>query len=292
MADVMKDLKEMLDEHNIPYKRTETGLAYLPDSNNGFNVTLEEDAAFFTLFYAGYHEHYMKKEINENKVKEIIYAFFLGLSDMCRVKVFRSGTRDCKWIVEMLCADKWVFGGFLTTMPLFSWRKTDVRYLQNNLFSVCDIENIFPINEISVDLSPLISLKCVDCGNNVKTCVFNFKDAVILCGSCNKPIKTDAVINNSTVDCWYSLLPRQKRDDFLTRLGFTQKPVVRSSRFVLIFGLAIMGVMPITLGLIAPMPIGPKLLLVGLGIVFIVIVRSNYNKETIPAWKKKPQSRS
>ena len=290
MADVMQDMKEMLDKHNIPYKRTETGLAYLPDSNNGFNVTLEEDAAFFTLFYAGYHEHYIKKEINENKVKEIIHSFFLGLSDMCRVKVFRSGKRDCKWIVELLCADKWVFGGFLTTMPLFSWQKTDVRYLQNKMISIGDMEHIFPMDEVSIDLSSL-RLRCTECGNDVKTSIFSFKDAAILCGACKKPINADRVINNFNVDYWYGLLPWQKRDDFLIRLGFTQKPVVRSSRFLVIFGICILGIMPIFLALTNPMPIGPRLLLVGIGIIFIVSVLSNYKKETIPTWIKKPQSK-
>ncbi len=91
---------------------------------NGFKVWLSENEATFTVGFAGWHEEF-------KDVQEAIDCFGFGLSDKCRLKVYKRGTLEYKWIVQALHEDKWYDESETGLLFFPFWRKKQVLILQN-----------------------------------------------------------------------------------------------------------------------------------------------------------------
>jgi hypothetical protein len=286
MNRAVNQLKEILDKFEIKYNLSENSLSFISDKPDRFNIELIEDPEEITIFFAGWHQHFSKNNLTEETEKEITNLFLFGLSEKCRLKVFGRGERDYKWIVELWDGNAWIFDGFLTTFSLAFWKRVTKRYLQNALLKTSDIEDLFPLKTVKINLIGNLSLRCQNCKKLIPQLIFDLENTKILCGQCNNPTDSDKVLNNANVNDLARFIPPQKRDLFLTKLGFKKKPVIRSSKLMLGIGV-IMGLFLIVSSFIFPVGgVGKRLLFLGMGTFFIFSLRHHYNNEKTPRWGK------
>lgn len=110
----------------VQYVREDSSLTVLPQSADGFRVSLEGSGSEWIVSFDGWHEHF-------NDETEALNCFAFGLSEECRVRVTSRLGRDHRWVVEALEDDAWtLLGETGLLMPLFFLPKKE-RLLQNHI---------------------------------------------------------------------------------------------------------------------------------------------------------------
>ena len=91
---------------------------------NGFNVWLTENGNLLTVGFSGWHEEF-------TEIEEALNCFTFGLSDKCRLKVYKRGSFEYKWIVQASHENEWYDDSETGILFFPFWRKKQVLLLQN-----------------------------------------------------------------------------------------------------------------------------------------------------------------
>ena len=129
--------------------------------------------------------------------------------------------------------------------------------------------------------------RCPVCRQPLKNFVFDFEGARVICPKCQSALDPGLIINKSTVNYLAELIPSNVREQFLSKLGFEKKPVVRTPKLALWF-LTVMMILGYIVGVLINFP--NLLMMVGvafLGGLFIWQIFRYYKEEEIPKWRKK-----
>jgi hypothetical protein len=101
-------------------------ITVLPTDDTGFPVTFLDAGSEFIVSFSGWHEHF-------SDAHEALSCFGFGLSEDCRLKVYKRGNFEYRWIVESRSDGTWVEDS-TTGLILFPfWRRAKVEHLQNRL---------------------------------------------------------------------------------------------------------------------------------------------------------------
>ena len=125
--DAIEQIRQMLQSYPLlSYHQDGNTFIVAPASANGFSASLTFTGDGFVVSFDGWHEHF------ESEV-DAFNCFVFGLSDQCRLKVFRSGMTDYRWTLEHLTEEGWHEES--TTRLLFFpfWRQRHIIYRQNTI---------------------------------------------------------------------------------------------------------------------------------------------------------------
>ena len=125
---LIDDIKTRLSRYpHIRYESDASSITVFPHSPDGFAVTLVvNDGNLYTISFEGWHEDF--------EGEEALNVFAFGLSYECRLKEYRRGNFAYKWTVEYLDDEGQWQEESTTGLLLFPfWKRSTVRYLQNNL---------------------------------------------------------------------------------------------------------------------------------------------------------------
>jgi hypothetical protein len=125
---LIEEIKAKLSKYpSAQYESDESSITVLPLENDGFIVGLAVYPDGYAVFFEGWHEDFRDGE------EALDFAF--GLSIECRLKEYRRGSFAYKWTIESRENGQWI--EYSTTgLFLFPfWKKSEIRYLQNNLIS-------------------------------------------------------------------------------------------------------------------------------------------------------------
>ena len=120
-------LVEALQKHpEVPYSVEADWITVPAPSPTGFSVALSSGPEGFTVYFDGWHEEFTSEVGALN-------CFALGLSEQCRLKVYRRGNTDYRWTLEYRAGQQWAEGS--TTGLLFFpfWRNRVTMYRQNSI---------------------------------------------------------------------------------------------------------------------------------------------------------------
>lgn len=92
----------------------------------GFSVRFEETAGGFVVHYDGWREAFTCE-------MRAVDCFVFGLSDRCRLKVFRRGEEAYRWTVEYFADGQWLEGSTMGTCSFPLWQERSIEYKQNAL---------------------------------------------------------------------------------------------------------------------------------------------------------------
>jgi len=135
-------IKKLIDRiPDLNFEESKNYFSILPSDKKGFKVWMSIKDKYMTVGYDGWHEEF---DIENDAIRCFIY----GLTNKCRLKVFKRGKVVYKWIMQAFEDDQWL--DFSSTIILFVpfWRKKEIIFLQNNISIEEILENpeIFPVN--------------------------------------------------------------------------------------------------------------------------------------------------
>lgn len=122
IIDILKPYPEARHEHRSDAIRV------LAPNEEGYEVALliRPDGCGYTVCLATWHMEFADEH-------SAIGTFLGGLSEGYRLRVASRGNVDYRWTIQYKEANGWIDG---STVGIFSypfWKRTRVRYLQNNL---------------------------------------------------------------------------------------------------------------------------------------------------------------
>jgi hypothetical protein len=127
---IIEEIKNRLHKYpHVKYEASQNFISILPNSDNGFTVSLSLDTNEIVVSFNGWHEHFTDAE-------KALNCFAFGLSDSCRLKELRFLGKAYTWTVESQENGEWVevsTTGLLIPPIWRLWQKPDVHYLQNHL---------------------------------------------------------------------------------------------------------------------------------------------------------------
>lgn len=121
----ISQLKAVLIENSIPFVKEGAMLTVKAKTNDGFDVSMIEEADEVAVFYEGWHEHFSSTE-------DAIKCFMFGLSSKCRICVTRRGAKAYKWTLEAFEDGAWVSYGTTSLFFFPFWKLITTTYLQND----------------------------------------------------------------------------------------------------------------------------------------------------------------
>jgi hypothetical protein len=110
----------------VKFRREESFLSIPPQTSDGFEVAIRRLPTESIVSFGGWHEHFEKEE-------DALEWFGFGLSEECRLKIISRAGMHCRWIVEGLEGDEWIFRAETGSLfqPFFLPKKERVQ--QNHL---------------------------------------------------------------------------------------------------------------------------------------------------------------
>lgn len=121
-------LMQRLTAAGVRFEVHDDAVIVPPTSTEGFAVRLTHSHSTFVVSYDGWSEHFSSED-------QAISAFIFGLSDRCRLKLFRRNGHIYRWTVEHAVDGRWCESSTMGTcsFPLFQQR--DIEYRQNALIA-------------------------------------------------------------------------------------------------------------------------------------------------------------
>ncbi|QDF74757.1 MULTISPECIES: hypothetical protein [Shewanella] len=124
MSAISQIVEKLQKFPELDYEQSEDFISVNPP--NGFNVWLTENENSFTVGFAGWHEDF-------SEIEDALNCFAFGLSDKCRLKVYKRGSSEYKWIVQALRENEWYDDSETGLLFFPFWRKKQVMILQNTV---------------------------------------------------------------------------------------------------------------------------------------------------------------
>jgi hypothetical protein len=124
---VISRIKEKLQKYpHVTYTTTESFLEIPAQSPTGFRVWIQERLGGCTVGFEGWHEEFTDEE-------EALNCFAFGLSEDCRLRVFRCRGTDYKWQVLHHVDGRWVTDSETGMFVFTFWLRKEQRELQNDI---------------------------------------------------------------------------------------------------------------------------------------------------------------
>ena len=135
-----------------------------------------------------------------------------------------------------------------------------------------------------------MKLTCPHCQCKLKNFIIDFDPLGIRCEQCDGQIPPEHVFTKSTVNDLLFLIPEEKRETFLSQIGFERRPVRRTSKLVLILFIGLMVTPMLGVGVWSAI-VGEKLIrmvysILG-SILVILMILGYYRREAKPKYRKK-----
>jgi hypothetical protein len=129
MSETINKILDKLKKYpDAEFESSDFSITVNPKNKQGFPVTLIDNGNDnFTVSFDFWHEEFE----NEN---DALNCFAFGLSKDCRLKIFKKSNRVIKWIVESNENGKWIEDSTTGLFSLLFWKKSQIEYLQNDLF--------------------------------------------------------------------------------------------------------------------------------------------------------------
>lgn len=121
----ISQLKDALALNSIPFVEEGAMITVKARTNDGFDVSMIEEADETIVFYEGWHEHFSSPE-------EAIKCFMFGLTSSCRICVTQRGRKAHKWTLEAFEDGAWVSYGTTGLLLFPFWKPSTTKYLQND----------------------------------------------------------------------------------------------------------------------------------------------------------------
>jgi hypothetical protein len=127
--DIIKEIEAKLQSYpDAEVEIDGNSISVLPNSSDGFTVSLMVNQDSYTVSFNGWHEDFQDKDA-------ALDCFAFGLSSDCRLKEYLHGSVACKWTVESKENGEWVEDSTTGLLLFPFWTKKKTRYLQNTLIS-------------------------------------------------------------------------------------------------------------------------------------------------------------
>lgn len=145
--DPIEEIKIVLDNYpHLDVEETPNSITVYPYDYNGFKVSLKIRKNGYILSYGHWHEYLPKSDTG---AKVVAGLFKFGLSDSCKLTVYRKGEIDCKCKLSYKDqkSEQWqiVATQKLSIYPF--WEKNQVKYLQNNIITGSQLTDLFGTDE-------------------------------------------------------------------------------------------------------------------------------------------------
>ena len=122
MSAISHILEKLKKYPELDFEKSETSICVKPA--NGFDVWLRENANTLTVGFSNWHEEF-------DELEEALDCFAFGLSNKCRLKVFKRGDYEYKWVVQALHENEWYDESTNALLFFPFWRKKQVHFLQD-----------------------------------------------------------------------------------------------------------------------------------------------------------------
>ncbi len=126
VSTALSRLIDRLTSGGVPFEVHDDTVIVRAAHRAGFDVSFAETATGYLVGYDGWQEHFTDEH-------RALSCFEFGLSDRCRLKVFRRSTRPYRWTVEYLADGQWLEGGTVGRLDFPLWQERDIEYRQNAL---------------------------------------------------------------------------------------------------------------------------------------------------------------
>jgi len=119
-------IKKLLNEiPELNFEEEDNYISVSPSDKNGFTVWISIEKNNYTVGYDGWHEEFE----DEN---DAFGCFIYGLTNKCRLKVFKRGEFTYNWTMEAKGDGFWKIFSSTTLLFFPFWRKREIVFLQNN----------------------------------------------------------------------------------------------------------------------------------------------------------------
>ena len=136
MCLIEKIKKRLKDFPQLKYEETSDKIHVYPENENGFEVGLfDEGEDGYYVYYGGWHEDFTKDDTDN-----AIGCFLWGLTDKIRLKVKSRNGFQYHWTVQRFEKGIWVSYNYVGLFWFPFWRKRVVKYFQNHLIELPDVE--------------------------------------------------------------------------------------------------------------------------------------------------------
>jgi hypothetical protein len=122
----IEQIKELVKYLTLDCKIEDNTISVEPGTALGFTVWLTEETSGYTVGFDGWHEIFDCEE-------EALKCFAFGLSDVCRLKVIKRGSRVCSWTMESREGEEWVKDSVTGLFFVQFWKKKRIEYLSNSV---------------------------------------------------------------------------------------------------------------------------------------------------------------
>ena len=129
--------------------------------------------------------------------------------------------------------------------------------------------------------------KCPTCGEPLHNFGIDFEGVKIICTSCNSSLDPAIIIDNSNVDFFAQIIPDEYKEQFLNKIGYEKKTIVRTWKPALIFLIIMISIAVIAGVIIQYKSILQTILYLLGGCGVIAVILSQYKDEARPKWKRK-----
>lgn len=120
----LERLASRLHAAGIPFEVHDDSLLVRPTIARGFSVQITHSADALTVSYDGWSERFTSED-------HAIACFMHGLSDRCRLKIFRRNGQPYRWTVEHVLDGQWCECSTMGTCSFPLWQQRDIEYRQN-----------------------------------------------------------------------------------------------------------------------------------------------------------------
>jgi len=122
MSAISQIIEKLTKYPELSYEKEGNSISVTPD--NGFLVWLTETESNLTVGFSGWHEEF-------SDIEEALNCFAFGLSSKCRLKIYRRGDTEYKWIVHVQHENEWSDDSETGLFFFPFWRKKEIICLQN-----------------------------------------------------------------------------------------------------------------------------------------------------------------
>jgi hypothetical protein len=121
---------ELLRNLHLPHRVNGQIVTVDPSHPNGFAVSLEIRDGTFVVFVDGWHEHFDSDNQAANE-KGALDCFKYCLTGSCRLKVYRRGKTEYRWVLESQTEQGWQEDSSTGLLLFPFWKRLEIIYREN-----------------------------------------------------------------------------------------------------------------------------------------------------------------
>lgn len=125
--DPINEINRRLEKYpSLQVKKKGGSIVVMPSQEGGFPVSFIVEGNEFVVYFDGWHERF-------SDAQEAINCFAFGLSQECRLVVYKRGGMTYKWTMQYIDKERWIDDSSTGLLFFPYWRKRESVVLQNRL---------------------------------------------------------------------------------------------------------------------------------------------------------------